>query len=225
MAGIGPRRGQLALRGVMTLIAFALCMAPWWIRNAKLTGHFVATTLQVGASLYDGLNPAADGSSNMNFVPRFEAEERAAEKDASSTDTFEYRLEGRMTKAATDWARENPRRVLELAVVKLARIWNVWPNEPALRRWPIALVVMASYVPLLCLSVAGVWRYRHYAWPTALCWLPAIYFTLLHMIFVGSIRYREPAMLALLPLAAAALSSFVQPRSEKVLSDSATSTL
>lgn len=224
IAAIGPRRGQLALRGVFMLTAFALCMAPWWIRTAQVTGHFVATTLQVGASLYDGLNPEADGSSNMSFVPRLEAEERAAEMNTKPMDIFEYRLNERMAKAATDWARENPRRFVELALVKLARIWNVWPNEPAMRRWPLALVVMASYVPLLCLSVAGVWRYRRYPWPYALCWLPAVYLTLLHVVFVGSIRYREPAMLALLPLAADMLSSLVPPRGATRILSSASST-
>ena len=34
-----------------------------------------------------------------------------------------------------------------------------------------------------------------------LCWLPAVYLTLLHVVFVSSIRYRDPAMLAWLALA------------------------
>jgi hypothetical protein len=38
--------------------------------------------------------------------------------------------------------------------------------------------------------------------PYVLAWLPAVYFSLLNLVFLGSIRYREPAMLALVVLAA-----------------------
>jgi hypothetical protein len=39
-------------------------------------------------------------------------------------------------------------------------------------------------------------------WPYALCLGPAVYVTCLHTVFVSSIRYRHPAMLALIVLAA-----------------------
>ena len=47
------------------------------------------------------------------------------------------------------------------------------------------------------------WRYARRDWPYLLCILPAVYFTLLHIVFVSSIRYRQPAMLPLIVLAAA----------------------
>jgi hypothetical protein len=181
-------------------------MLPWWIRNAQVTGHFVATTLQVGASLYDGLNPAADGGSNLAFVPEFVTAERAAEASGREQDILEYRLNGRMTTAAIAWAREHPGRVAQLTLIKFSRLWKVWPNEPSLRSWPLRLVVFCTYTPLLVLGAVGAWRFTPRGWPFVLAWLPAIYFTLVHAVFVSSIRYREPAMLALGVLAAGVLA-------------------
>jgi len=82
-------------------------------------------------------------------------------------------------------------------------MWNVWPNEPGLAgRWYIRWVVFFTYTPLLILAIIGAWRTVARGWPYILCWLPAVYLTLLHVVFVSSIRYRDPAMLALLVLAA-----------------------
>ena len=187
------------------MLGLMTAMLPWWIRNAYVIGHFVPTTLQVGASLYDGLNPKATGASNLEeFVPRFAAaeERRAAEPGADHRDPLELRLDRRMRDAAWDWAWANPGRALKLAGVKFLRMWNVWPNEPRLASWPIGLAVFFTYTPLLIFAIIGAWRTFDRGWPYVLCWLPAVYLTLLHMVFVSSLRYREPAMLALLALAA-----------------------
>lgn len=192
------------LIGLAMFAALAVVMSPWWIRNARLVGHFVPTTLQVGASLYDGLSPTAEGGSEMGFVAEFtELEKQQPSGDVN--DPFEYRLDRRMWNAAVSWARENPARVCELAGIKFVRIWNVWPNEPAFRGWLPRLAVLVTYVPLLVLGLVGVFRFTRRGWPYVLAWLPAVYFTLLHVVFVGSMRYREPAMLALTVLAAGVL--------------------
>jgi len=214
--GVSTRRASLPAKRSATLfrhleiaswmlLGLAVAMLPWWVRNAGVTGQFVPTTLQVGASLYDGLNPQATGGSNMDFVPQFESEQRQASAragDSASQDAFEVLLDRRMRDAAIAWAVANPGRAVRLAGVKFLRIWNVWPNEPRLSSWPIRLVVFFTYTPLLFLAIIGGWRTVRRGWPYVLCWLPAVYLTLLHMVFVSSIRYRDPAMLALLALAA-----------------------
>ncbi len=205
------RRRQLLIGAAMAA-GLIVAMLPWWIRNAQVTGRFVATSLQAGASLYDGLNPSADGSSNMTFVPEFAAAEHTAEPAADPAggerDTFEYRLDRRMHGAAVEWANANPDRVAQLAWIKFVRIWNVWPNDSAFRSWPLRLAVFFTYTPLLILGLVGIWRFSPRGWPYVLAWLPAVYLTLLHMAFVGSIRYREPAMLALTVLAAGVLAGY-----------------
>lgn len=185
-------------------------MAPWWIRNARLAGRFVPTTSQVGASLYDGLNPQATGASNMDLVPESVAalRRRAAAGEVARDVALEIELDRRFRSAAWAWAGEHPAAVARLAVVKLGRLWNIWPNEPSFSAWPIRLAVLLSYVPVLVLGVVGAARTVRRGWPYVLCWLPAVYLTVLHVVFVGSIRYRQPAMLGLIVLAAGTLGSW-----------------
>jgi 4-amino-4-deoxy-L-arabinose transferase-like glycosyltransferase len=204
-------RKRSLILSMTTITGLIVAMLPWWIRNDHVTGHFVPTTLQVGASLYDGVRPGADGSSNMAFVETLSADQRVRDSIANPPlppETFEYRLDQRMFESATVFVVNNPSRALNLAVTKFLRTWNIWPNEPGLRAWPLRLAVSATYVPLVILGIWGAIRFSKRGWPYVLCWLPVPYFALLHMVFVGSIRYREPAMIALIPLAAGLLSEW-----------------
>jgi 4-amino-4-deoxy-L-arabinose transferase-like glycosyltransferase len=199
-----PRLRHLGL-GAAMLLGLAAAMAPWWIRNARVTGHFVPTTLQLGAGLYDGWNPGATGAGNWDLVEpaakRLRDQIVAADPSAGASGEWEYRLDARLRAEALDWALANPGRAAELAAVKLVRMWNFWPNEPGLSAWPIRWGVAITYLPVLILGIWGAIKTIRRGWPYVLCWLPAVYFTLLHMVFVSSIRYRQPAMLGLMVLA------------------------
>ena len=94
---------------------------------------------------------------------------------------------------------------MQLAAIKITRLWNVWPNEAEFRSWPLRLAVVVTYVPVMVCALVGAWRFTRRGWPYVLCWLPAAYLTLLHVVFVSSIRYREPALLPLAVLAAGAI--------------------
>ncbi|MHB8898457.1 MAG: glycosyltransferase family 39 protein [Thermoguttaceae bacterium] len=211
------RKGRQLPLALAILAGLVAGMCPWWIRNFGVTGHFVPTTLQVGASLYDGWNPHATGASDMSYVAAFEQAERRAEAEglADTRDTFEYRLDRRMHDAAVRWARQHPLDVLRLAAVKFVRIWNLWPNEPTFSRPAVRLAVVVTYLPLLVLGLIGARRAVRRGWPYILCFLPAVYLTLLHMVFIGSIRYREPAMLGIIVLAAGVIASRAkEPRTQ-----------
>lgn len=222
------RMHQLQVLIVMAL-ACALTMTPWWIRNAMLTARFVPTTLQVGASLYDGLHEGASGGSdeNMEFVNRFIAEQRladaqwAAERQTAQAEggaenrraqlwersTFEYRLNARMQAAAIQWARKNIYGAIRLGLIKFGRTWSLWPSAGEFGSTRLRLLLTISCLGVLISAAVGVWLLRRQAvWLVVLCVMPTVYFTLLHMVFVGSIRYREPAMLVLTALAGCAIS-------------------
>lgn len=180
---------------------FAICMSPWWVRNHRVTGRFVSTTLQMGPSLYDGLGPTATGASDMRFTDEFRRFERER-PTPGSTDTYEYRVNERIKKASIDWAKENPGRVAELAVVKFFRMWNVWPNEPAFASPMVRVIVLLTYTPILLAGLFGFYKTWRKGCEYAILLLPAVYLTMLHVIFVASLRYRVPAMLCLMILAA-----------------------
>lgn len=198
------RYRQLAL-GAIAMLTLLVVMTPWWVRNATVSGRFVPTTLQVGVSLYDGLSPVANGGSDMQFVEPF-VEQLRREKPSTNGDLFEYRLDRRAKSRALDWAAHNPGRTLYLTLVKFSRMWNVWPNEPSLSAWPIRLGIALIYVPVMILGIFGAIKTFGRGWPYVLCWIPAVYLTILHVIFVSSIRYRQPAMFGLIVLASGVLA-------------------
>ena len=201
---IGPNRRKHAMIFAVMLAGLSVTMLPWWVRNYRVAGRFVPTSLQVGASLYDGLHPKATGASDMQFVGDFVAQQRFADAQpgADLRGLFEDRLDRRLRNAAVDWARANPRRVWQLAVIKFTRMWSLVPNASEFQsRW-LRLILATSYTPVILLVLAGAWKFSGRGWPYVLCLLPAVYFTCLHIVFVSSIRYRQPAMLPLIVLGA-----------------------
>jgi hypothetical protein len=173
-------------------------MAPWWVRNARLYGKFVPTALWMGASLYDGLSPRATGASDMTFLedPEFWPLDEEAQ-DAALRDR------------AIAFARANPGRVLRLAAVKAARFWSPWPNAEAFSSPALAVASCLVTLPQFALMALGVWDRRRDRRALVLLGLPLVYVFLLHLVFVSSMRYRIPASVPALGLAAVGLKRVV----------------
>ncbi len=184
-----------ALRGVLviTLVA-ALVMTPWWIRNARIYGKFVPTALWMGASLYDGINPRATGASDMRFMD-----------DPDTWPLDEETQDRELRRRALAFAREHPGRVVELAAIKFARYWSLWPNTDTLRSKPVMAACALWSVPLFAFWIIGAWNRRRDTRAIVLLAGPILYFCALHMIFAGSMRYRIPGEVPALGLAAMGL--------------------
>ena len=152
----------------------------------------------VRRSLYDGLNPAATGASDMRF--RVQADIRTlgeVEQDAT------------LTQRAVAFARENPGRVLELAVIKFGRYFSPWPNAEEIRsRW-LAVLSGVIVIPAYCLIMAGLWDRRRDVRANVLLAGPLVYFCAVHLVFVSSIRYRIPGEMVAATLAGLGFRSLV----------------
>jgi 4-amino-4-deoxy-L-arabinose transferase-like glycosyltransferase len=205
LAAPGNRKERFAPALAM-LCALAVTMAPWTIRNYRVTGHFVPTTLWVGASLYDGISPQATGDSDMRFVEKDGHYTRRDVRD------FEYQADRHYRQTALEFAREHPGRVLVLAAIKLSRFFNPFPNAAQFGHWMIAWGVGLFESLVLLVAIAGGWRLRAAAWQWLLAAGPLLYFALVHSVFVGSVRYRLPAEYPLLVLSAVGLVAITRWR-------------
>jgi 4-amino-4-deoxy-L-arabinose transferase-like glycosyltransferase len=181
---------------LLIVLGIALVMGPWWVRNARTYGRFVATSVWFGASLHDGLNPRATGASDMRF------------REAPDIRVLpEVEQDTELTKRALEFVRENPSRFFELAVIKLGRYFSPWPNAEEVRsRW-LAVASAVIVIPVYCLIIAGVWDRRRDVRALVLLAGPLVYFCVVHLVFVSSIRYRIPGEMVATSLAGIGFTS------------------
>ena len=187
-----PARKWPTLRGaVIVALGFIVVMAPWWVRNQRIYGKFVPTALWMGASLYDGLNPSANGESHMEFL----ADPEFWPLDEESQDAA-------LRASAIRFARDNPGRVVTLAAIKAGRFWSPWPNAELFRSKGLVLISALITLPQFFFLAMGVWDRRRDLRSLMLLGFPLLYTFMLHLIFVSSMRYRVPVFVPALGLVA-----------------------
>lgn len=180
------RGGLAGVCGLAATVMFLLL--PWAVRNQSVLGERIWLTTRAGISLYDGVRPGADGASDLAAI------KDTGQSELEWNETFKAQARREM--------RDQPGRILRLAGLKFLRTWNLWPNAEGYRSVWIKIVAGTWTIIVLALAVCGIralWRSK--ATIVGLL-LPAAYFTALHMLFVGSVRYRLPAMPMLEILAA-----------------------
>jgi 4-amino-4-deoxy-L-arabinose transferase-like glycosyltransferase len=181
------------LECVFVVVGLAVTLAPWTIRNSRVIGHAIPTTLWVGPSLYDGLHPEATGGSDMEFF----------KEDNLLATMTEYEMDHEYRRRSWEFVRENPDRAIQLGLVKIARLWKPWPNAAQFRQWWLCLIVAAFFLPTVGFALFAAVRRKSDVRCLLLTAGPVIYFTAIHSVFVGSLRYRLPAEYPLLILSAA----------------------
>lgn len=180
------RGGHRAFAGaILALATVVLGLCPWAIRNREVTGEWCWLTNRGGISLYDGVGPQADGSSDLGDIKQM-----AAVQGLSEAEWNRFFMRESMASI-----REDPGRILRLACVKLRRLWNPFPNVDTHQSWFERLISAGWMIPLYACTVAGIvwWLFRQGRGGVPVVvflMLPAIYLSLLHSVFVGSVRYR-----------------------------------
>jgi 4-amino-4-deoxy-L-arabinose transferase-like glycosyltransferase len=196
------RFDRRTLAGTATALGVVVVsLIPWAVRNHSLTGDWCWLTHRGGISLYDGVGPRATGESDLGDI-----KQSPAVRDLGEVEWDRY-----FRREAIAAIKADPARVLRLAGAKLLRMWNPFPNVETYQSAAVRAVSAAWTIPLFALAVGGGFAWsittrRHGACLTLFLLLPAFYLSVLHSLFIGSVRYRLPAIPMIAVLAATGLS-------------------
>lgn len=179
--------------GLTGILILGVILSPWVIRNWQVLGEPVFLTTNDGITLYDGWNPDnTAGGSDQRFVPRMPQLTLMNEIERSAY--FKER--------AVEAIRERPGRAAVLALKKLGRTWS--PVSLSRVDQPVDLVAgIGLVVPMMLLAGLGLVLGPLPRSAKLMLALPAVYLSVVHMLSVGSMRYRLPADALLAILAAA----------------------
>ena len=191
-----PSRRRLGVV-VCFLLMSIVPLVPWAVRNYRVFGDLVLTRSGGGASLMEALGPWADGGPGMDRIVYPEFPDGA---DELTRDRL-------CRTAAIEWAKSHPWAAARLAWVKMRRTWSITLHATVYSSTLYRVICWLSVTPVFVLALVGIWRLRRHRAIVGLLLLPAVYFTLVHVVFVGSVRYRLPAVPMLFVLAATGLSA------------------
>jgi hypothetical protein len=108
--------------------------------------------------------------------------------------------------AALNYIRANPWHFMAMIPVKFVRLWRLWPYSDEYHSALVVLVSLLSSVPALSFALAGLaltWR-SHFL-RLLPCLTYVAFLTVVHVVTIGSVRYRVPLEPIVLILAAGGL--------------------
>lgn len=193
---IKRRDVRLSFRAIAFYLILAIVvMMPWTIRNYRVHGRFVPIVSRSGATLWYGNNQWASGDIGEDF-------EMLKQKlpDAGTDDEVEASLYYR--DEALRYIKANPGRFLVLGLKKTVNFWlPVGLKFPGLaERLTVRTRVvqgLLTYVPIFLLSLIGLLLLlrdlRLFRDPRLLfLLLVLVEYTLVHAVYTGMTRYRQP---------------------------------
>jgi hypothetical protein len=166
------------------LIYLAL-MIPWWGHNQIKYDEFVRLNLAEGLVLYSGNNPMNQSGGGIWGVD-------LDTKDFNHI-TNPVARNAALKKAAIDYILAEPAHFVKMSTVKFVRFWRLWPYASEYQSWKLVVVSLLSYGVMLAAAILFVITQgrRHWRVLVPLVML-AGYLTAVHMVSIGSIRYRLP---------------------------------
>ena len=191
-----PMKRQRFAAVAVTLVALAMTLSPWVIRNYVVFGHFVPIATEDGITVYISYWPVREnGKTIWGNVPGEDDPVVAAAYRIGN----EALMARHLKRVALARLWEQPARVIRLMPAKLINLvvpldWEIIPasvNETRSINYGYILAIVPALV-----GAGSLWRHGpRYQW---VLWAPPVAALLLAVTFYGSPRFRLPAEVSLL---------------------------
>jgi len=182
-AGLSRAFRDLAIYGIL----YALIMSPWWYHNAQKFDYFMRLSHGFGIVLYAGNNPMNMSGGGIGKID-YDIANVFGDQIPSST----AKVARTLRNTAIEYIRNNPGNFFKMAGVKFVRIWSLVPYTPVVKGNKLALITTLSLLPVLVFAFITLITRRDLFWHLTPILGFIAYLTLVHMITIGSIRYRYP---------------------------------
>lgn len=158
------------------ILFFSFTLSPWIIRNYVVFGKFIPGTTMGGRVFWEGNNPYSEGGPCRYFLEEIEK-------------LTEIERDRAYYKRTIEVIKENPVRFLWLLQNKFKRLWNVVPNASDFTKPLYRIISVISFGIMMPFFILGFFITLKNSKVNFLHSL-IILFTLFHIIFLSSIRYR-----------------------------------
>jgi 4-amino-4-deoxy-L-arabinose transferase-like glycosyltransferase len=184
---------RLAL-GFLTLVVMLSVIAPWTLRNYKVTGDWILVSANGGYTFYGANNPDAFGGHREGFPIRDPQKPAAAE-------------EREFYRRALAWIRQNPQDFLALVPKKIMRLFSPLAVASLEAPYPLPFAgwVYLLYGLFLTCAFWGIARSLNNWRAFSVLYIPILGVLLSTVLFYGDTRYSLPMVPSLILFAAKAI--------------------
>ena len=184
---------------LISVVVYVMIMSPWWVRSYDLFDKVVPFTSTSTMNMYLGNNP-----SNKNGGCDWATD--AEIKLYSTYEISESEYMNIYTDATKKFIQENPQRFVELMWLKFKRFWNVTPNHEKYNKGKYKYLSLMSYGVVLFLAIISFFIYYKRFKDLVPIYTLFLYFTVVHIVTIASIRYRLPIEPFLIVLASGVIA-------------------
>jgi 4-amino-4-deoxy-L-arabinose transferase-like glycosyltransferase len=195
----GPRAA------LVTVLACVVVLTPWTVRNWIVFDQPVLISTNSGSAV---------GGANCEST--FYGDKLGGWDPACLSDTRGNEAEhmARLRRDGVRYARDHVGRLPTVLAVRLARVWNVYDplQLPEGRSARAEKLGVAMYFPLVALALAGALILRHRRRELWILAVPVVLVCVTALLTYGNQRFRAPAELTLVVLAAVAIDAVWRAR-------------